>query len=102
MRLSEIVQEYRRFGAVKTLQDLIVRGANRLLTAKILKGIRIEAAQPEFLKRDESYRGEFLSEADTALRPLLDPCGQGRDELRLLSGVCLRRSDWPNRGSAHT
>src|SRR5438874_2498115 len=62
MRLNEILQEYERFGAVKTFQDLAARGLNRLITAKVLKGIKIEATEPEFLNCHEPCRGEFLSE----------------------------------------
>lgn len=43
MRLIEIVQEYERFGAVKTLLDVALRGVNLFLTVKILKGVKIEA-----------------------------------------------------------
>jgi hypothetical protein len=63
MRLNEIVREFERFGAVKTLQDLALRGLNLFLPAKILKGVRIDTVHAEFLKCEPPYHGEFLSEA---------------------------------------
>ena len=63
MQLNEIVQEFKRWGAIKTLQDLGLRGLNRLAAARILKGVAIETVDPEYLKLDKPYRGDFLSEA---------------------------------------
>jgi hypothetical protein len=63
MRLKAIVDEMKRFGAVKTLQDLGLRGFNRLMTARVLKGVTIRTVDPEFLKCDKPYRGGFLSES---------------------------------------
>jgi Acetyltransferase (GNAT) family len=63
MRLNEIVEEFNRFGAVRTILDLALRGVNLFVPVNVLKGIRIEAVNPEFLKCDKPYRGEFLSHA---------------------------------------
>jgi hypothetical protein len=62
-RLDEIVQEVRRFGTAKTIQDLAWRGLNRFVSVRILKAIRIEAVRSQFLELDKPYMGEFLSEA---------------------------------------
>ena len=66
MKLNDIVREFQRFGAVKTLQDLSLRAANRAASARILKGIRIETVNPEFLKCDKPYWGGFLGERELA------------------------------------
>ena len=63
MHLKEIVREFERFGAVKTLQDFALRGMNRFVSARILKGVRIETVHAEFLKCDKPYNGQFLSES---------------------------------------
>ncbi len=63
MQLKDVVDEYRRFGAIKTFQDLSLRALHRSVKARVLKGIKIETVDPEYLKCDKPYRGEFLSEA---------------------------------------
>ena len=63
MRVNEVLQEFERFGAVKTLQDLALRSAKVLCSARILKAVAMETVNPEFLKCDKPYRGEFLSRA---------------------------------------
>ena len=62
MRLNVIVQEFERFGALKTVQHLTLKGIRRFAMVKILKGVKIETVQPEFLECDSRYRGEFLSQ----------------------------------------
>ena len=63
MRRDEIVQEFKRFGAVKTVQDLALRSLNVLVSARVLKGVTIDSVQPEFLNCDRPYDGGFVSEA---------------------------------------
>lgn len=62
MRLNAIVQEVQRFGALKTFQHLTFKAINRLMLVKILKGVKIETVQKEFLECDSRYRGGFLSQ----------------------------------------
>ncbi len=63
MQLNEFVQEYRRFGAVNTILDVGLRGLNRLVMARVLKAVRIETVDPEYLKCEEPYDGQFLTES---------------------------------------
>src|SRR5579871_5673766 len=62
MQVNEIVQEFKRFGAVKTFQDLGLRALNRLITVRVLKGVTIDTVASEYLQCEKPYRGEFLSE----------------------------------------
>jgi hypothetical protein len=61
-RLDELIQEVSRFGVAKTIQDLAWRGLNRLISVRILKGIRIESVRSQFLEFGKPYKGEFLGE----------------------------------------
>jgi hypothetical protein len=60
MNRKEFVEQWRRFGTVKSIQDLALRGFNRLVTTRIYKGIVIDKVDPDFLKCEKGYRGEFL------------------------------------------
>jgi len=51
-----------RHGFWKAAADASIRVANRFVFFQILKGVTIERPDPKFLKCDEKYRGEFISE----------------------------------------
>jgi ribosomal protein S18 acetylase RimI-like enzyme len=63
MDLSQIKRNIRQFGPSKTFEDVAFRALNRGIFVRILKGVKIDAVNPEFLKCDEKYRGLFLNEA---------------------------------------
>jgi len=72
MDLTEFKRNIEQFGAVKALEDVALRALNRGVFFKILKGVKIDAVHPDFLKCDEKYRGLFLTEgmlAEFAERP---------------------------------
>jgi len=72
MDLTEFKRNIKQFGAVKALEDVALRALNRGVFFKILKGVKIDAVHPDFLKCDEKYRGLFLTEgmlAEFAERP---------------------------------
>ena len=72
MRLNTIRESIENFGLPKTVADLGMRAANRVVRFKILKGIRIESVDPSFLQCNGKYRGLFLDE--TMLREFaVDP-----------------------------
>jgi hypothetical protein len=62
MKLNDIVKEWKRFGGVKTFQDLGLRALNRAIGARILKGVTIDTVDPGFLKCQEPFHGGFLNE----------------------------------------
>jgi GNAT superfamily N-acetyltransferase len=49
------------FGPVKTFCDLLVRAINRVVFFKILKGIKVEAVNPDYLETDQDFQWQFLS-----------------------------------------
>jgi hypothetical protein len=63
MQLNELVQELERFGGVKTFQSVGLRALHRLAGARILKGVKLDAVDPEFVKCDKPYHGQFLDQA---------------------------------------
>src|SRR5579872_4129421 len=62
MDLTEFKRNVKQFGAVKALEDIALRALNLGVFFKILKGVKIDIVQPEFLKCDEKYSGLFLTE----------------------------------------
>jgi hypothetical protein len=62
MNLDTVNGNIRNFGLSKTIVDLGIRAANRVIPFKVLKGVRIETADPTFLECDSKYRGLFLDE----------------------------------------
>ena len=62
MDLIEFNRNIKQFGAVNALEDVALRALNRGFFFKILKGIKIDAVHPDYLKCDEKYRGLFLNE----------------------------------------
>jgi hypothetical protein len=60
---GELIRNIRTFGVVKTVEDLTLRAINRAAILKILKGIKIEKVDPEFLRCDNKYQGQFLDQA---------------------------------------
>lgn len=71
----EFNRNIKQFGAFNAIEDLALRALNRGVFFKILKGIKIVAVHPDFLKFDEKYRGLFLNEGmlrEFAERPEYD------------------------------
>ena len=62
MDLNEFKRNIKQFGAFNAVEDAALRAVNRGVFFKILKGIKIDAVHPDFLKCDEKYRGLFLNE----------------------------------------
>ena len=62
MDLVEFKRNIKQVGAFKALEDVALRALNLGVFFKILKGVKINAVHPEFLKCDEKYRGLFLTE----------------------------------------
>jgi len=67
MNLNSIGRLIRRdieyFGPVKTFYDLLVRMINRVVFCKILKGIKVETVNPDYLETDQGFQWQFLSKA---------------------------------------
>ena len=62
MDRSEFNRNIKQFGAFNALEDVALRALNLGVFLKILKGVKIDAVDPDFLKCDEKYRGLFLNE----------------------------------------
>jgi hypothetical protein len=62
MDLNEFKRNIKQFGALNAIEDVALRALNLGIFFKILKGVKIDAVHPEFLKCDEKYRGMFLNE----------------------------------------
>ena len=63
MEFSDAVRSVRQYGALNTLTDFGLRAANRVVFFKILKCIKIDKVNAEFLKCDDRFRGAFLDRA---------------------------------------
>jgi hypothetical protein len=63
MELTQIRRNVKQFGTVKTVEDVALRALNSGVFFKILKGLKIDTVQPEFMHCDSKYRGLFLSES---------------------------------------
>jgi hypothetical protein len=61
-RSSQIVNNIKHYGFLKTFEDIALRLLNRIVFFKVLKCIKIDQVDPEFLKYDEKFRGLFLPE----------------------------------------
>jgi len=68
MHLDDIRRQIKRLGLITTLKDLTLRGLNRFHLAKVLKGVRIDQVDPEFLRCEQKY--QWLSLSEEALREL--------------------------------
>jgi len=62
-RFKEISTNIERYGIVKTAEDIAQRLLNRVVFFKILKCVKIDKVDPEFIQADEGYPGLFLPEA---------------------------------------
>jgi hypothetical protein len=60
MDLVEIRRNMEDFGASHALYDLLIRAVNKAATLKILKGVKIERADPQYLKCPPGYKLERL------------------------------------------
>jgi hypothetical protein len=61
--LREIHRDFNRLGTFETVQDLALRSLNQFCFFRILKGLKIEKVNREFLKCDKKYSGMFMSES---------------------------------------
>jgi hypothetical protein len=52
--------DLKQYGMTKTVADVALRLANRVMFLKVLKCVTIETPNPEFLNCDGNYRGMFL------------------------------------------
>jgi hypothetical protein len=62
MDLNEFKRNIKQFGTFNAIEDAALRALNLGVFFKILKGVKIDAVHPDFLKCDEKYRGLFLNE----------------------------------------
>jgi hypothetical protein len=62
-RSRQIADSIKRHGLGRTSQDLALRLLNRLVFFRILKCLKIDSVNPEFLECDGRYHGLFLSES---------------------------------------
>ncbi len=60
MYLNDLTREVKQFGPVKTLEDIGLRALNRVMVARVLKGVCIERPDPRFLEVDPRYEAGFL------------------------------------------
>ncbi|HVO31905.1 MAG TPA: GNAT family acetyltransferase [bacterium] len=75
MNHAQAAQSIRQFGFFPSLADLTLRGANRMFSVRILKGLYIDRPDLAFLECDAKYRGGFLDAAQ--LRDLArDPANE--------------------------
>jgi hypothetical protein len=63
MEFSEIGRNFKQYGLSRTLGDIALRASNQIIYFRILKCVRIDAVNPEFLKCDDNYCGQFLNAA---------------------------------------
>lgn len=61
-RSSQITSNIKHYGFLKTFEDIALRLLNRVVFFKVLKCVKIDRADPEFLKCDKKFRGLFLPE----------------------------------------
>ena len=57
---ARIRVDLKQQGVTKTVADLALRVANRVMILKVLKCVTIETPNPEFLNCDKNYRGLFM------------------------------------------
>jgi hypothetical protein len=105
MDLIEFNRNIKQFGAVNAIEDVALRALNRGFFFKILKGIKIDAVHPDFLKCDEKYRGLFLNEGmlrkfaerpeyDLSVRFLCEALAKGDECYGFLHGDELAAYGW--------
>jgi len=63
MNLKQVKRRIKDYGFTKTIRDLGLRAINRFMILKVLKVIKIERVNPDFLQCDERYRSLFLDRA---------------------------------------
>ncbi len=56
----QVVTDLQRYGVIKTAEDMALRMVNRAMFFKVLKCLKIEDVDPEFVKCNENYQGGFL------------------------------------------
>jgi GNAT superfamily N-acetyltransferase len=56
-------RDFNRLGSFATAQDLALRSLNQFCFFRILKGLKIEKVNPQFLECDEKYSGMFMSQS---------------------------------------
>jgi len=66
MNLQRVNESVKRHGLVNTVSDLVLKGVNRRIVFRILKGVKIEQVNPAYLACDQKYEGRFLDRADLA------------------------------------
>src|SRR5580693_437828 len=62
-RSRQIADSINRHGLARTTQDLGLRLLNRLVFFRILRCLKIDSVNPEFLQCDGRFHGLFLSES---------------------------------------
>ncbi len=67
MNFREFLSNSTAFGHRAAIYDVAIRGANRAILLKVLKGVKIEATNPSFLEWTKPYTFERLS-PDKVLR----------------------------------
>jgi hypothetical protein len=96
-------------GIARTLHDLALRAANRVLVLKFLKGMTVERVHAEFLVCPEPYRPMFLDENllrefgrdpanDMSKSFLEDALSKGDECYGILAGDTLAAYGWYSRG----
>src|ERR1051326_7011090 len=63
MDRTELGRNIKNAGAIKAFQDVICRGVNRFAFYKVLKGVKLDQVDPEFLECDPRFQSRFLTEA---------------------------------------
>ena len=59
-RSSQIGDNIKHYGFLRTFEDMALRLLNHVVFFKVLKCVKIDRVNPEFLKSDENFRGLFL------------------------------------------
>ena len=62
-RSSQVVNNIKHYGFLKTFEDIALRLLNRMVYFQVLKCIKIDRVDPKFLQCDEKFRGLFLPSA---------------------------------------
>lgn len=60
MTLGDVGREVKQFGALRTAEDLALRALNRVMVARVLKGVMVDTIDPEYLRLDERYEAGFI------------------------------------------
>jgi len=62
MDKSEIASNLKHHGTFKMVEDIAFRSLNKFVFFRVLKAMKVETINPEFLKCNENFRGLFLPE----------------------------------------